>query len=114
MKVIDHSGWKGFFEDGFSLRAQFEIVTLCVFLSALMLLVSSRQYWQPGHYSNPRTLLPLLHLLPWLVGFVERKRLLRVSENDSSQEVACLLQQTIIRMLWGSYFVLIALEYALY
>jgi hypothetical protein len=102
------------FEDGFSLRAQFEILTLCVFLSAVMLLVSSRKYWQPGYYSNPRTLLPLLHLLPWLVGFIERKRLLRVSENDSSQKGTFLLQQTIMRMLWGSYSVLIAIEYALY
>ena len=115
MKILAKREWKGFFEDGLTQVAQMQMLTLFVWISALILLISSRKYWHVGEYNNGRLLLPAMHLVPWYVGLTERKKFMEASENEKSiQNFHLLLNQTILRLLWVGYVALVVVEYALY
>ena len=107
--------WTGPFEKDATPTAQFQLVTLFAWLGALALLVGSIRFLRIGNYANVRVSLPIGHLLPWVVGWMERRRLLRSCDGaniDGSAEEA--LQKPILRLLWAVYLVLSIVEYSLY
>jgi hypothetical protein len=115
MKVIGSREWRGFFEEGATPQAQLQILTLFVWITALILLMFSAKFWRRGQYSDARILLPALHLLPWYVATSERKRLSRLTtKRENDLEFRSLLEHTIIRLLWVGYVVLAIVEYSLY
>ena len=115
MRILAKREWKGFFEEGFTQAAQMQMLTLFVWISALVLTISSRKYWHVSDFNNGRLLLPTIHLIPWYVGLTERRRFMALSQNEkSTKNVYFLLNQTILRLLWVGYVVLVVVEYALY
>lgn len=108
-------GWRAFFEDDATLHAQFQILTLFVFVSALILIIASRRYWHQGRYSDPRMLLPVIHVLPWYTALLERRRLSKLtSRKEHGPELNGAFEQTILRLLWAGYMVLALVEYSFY
>jgi hypothetical protein len=101
---------EGFLEEGFAPLAQFQLQTLCVWISGGILLISiirgSVHVWAGNLY-----FLPVFHLLPWFTGYVERKRYLKSTlTTPASQSTEVTPEQSIIRILWGTYVALIVVE----
>jgi uncharacterized membrane protein len=115
MEVITKKEWKGLFESGFTERAQFQLLTLFVWIGVFILVVQSRKYWNLGGLDNCRLWLPMIHILPWYVGLSERKRVSSLAHNEVySSDSLSLLSQVMLRILWVSYVVLVLIEYSLY
>jgi len=110
---------RGPFESSFSQRAQFEALSSFVWASFLVLAITALVRWQHIHHFEVAFMLPVVHLLPWYVGMIERRR--RVIEsrgmgqqhseldgNNETKEVHC--SQSLIRVLWGAYSTLLMVE----
>ena len=98
LQIMVKKEWKGFFEENFTLHAQSQILTVFVWVSAFVLIVSSRRYWHLGLFGNSRLLLPVLHLLPWYIAFSERNRLVDLADKDRIEPRAIFMfKQTVIR-----------------
>lgn len=106
---------EGFLENEFSPRAQFQILTVCVWISDFLLLFAVFNYVRAGHRIDSRCSLPLLHLLPWWIGFIERRRLLKQPpELIATQRYIPLSPQAFTRLLWGAYAALVNIELILF
>ena len=109
------------FESSFSQYAQFQMLTLVVWASLLVLGVASWTQWKHTHdLDRPPITLPLVHLLPWACGVIERKTVMKhhevtdlsLQDGDPKQAgLPCL--QSLIRVLWGAYFALFGVEITL-
>jgi hypothetical protein len=101
---------EGFLEETFAPRAQFQLQTLCVWVSGGILLISIVKGSLHGLARNIY-FLPAFHLLPWYTGYTERKRYLKSRlTRPASDPTEVTPEQSIIRILWGTYAALIAME----
>lgn len=106
------------FESSLSQRAQFQVLTLVVWVSFLVLLVVGVAGWKLDHHVGRTFVLPLFHLLPWAFGSFERSRLMKEHGTrklpllpDSSPEREGLLSvQSLLRVLWSAYSSLFLVE----
>jgi hypothetical protein len=107
------------FEAILSERAQFQTLTLVVWVFWLALVITATIRWQHSHQFQPTSgFLIIVHLLPWLVGLIERRNLIerRMATHQEPQpertqqtdHEACL--RSIIRLLWGAYSALLIVE----
>ena len=102
------------FESSFSERAQFEAFTLLVWGFFTVLVTVIAKHWETTHDVS-LGFLPAFHLLPWVVGLVEYRRLRKrhgtVQENSANLSVpVCNPLQSLIRVLWGAYSAILFLE----
>ena len=104
---------EGFFEKNFTPRAQFELLTLFVWVSALILFIAGIKHFLHGPDSVFRIILPFAQLLPWLGAKQEQKKWLKPDGGEGGSRDP-LLTQAVLRTLWGSYILLVSVEYALY
>jgi hypothetical protein len=88
--------------------AQFQLITVCVWITELILVVVLIRH--SGQW-NSRWGLCVLHLLPWAVGFQERRKLLRSSVRNSDQFDPT---HSLTRILWASYVAIIGVEFILF
>ena len=98
--------------DGASNSVQFQALTLFVWIGAVALLIASVKHAQEGHLIPPRLVMPVIHLVPWCIALVERKRIrtfLSLMPQDQS-----LIEKAITRILWTGYITLTLVEYWLY
>jgi len=94
-------------------RLQFQIISAAVWVTTFILIWVTRKYWhQQG--TNPRILLPLFHVLPWVGGLIEMKRVKNTAATTGDCETGySLAHEAILRLLGSSYIVLIMVEFAL-
>jgi hypothetical protein len=90
---------------------QFQTLTLFVWIGAVALLIAGVKRAQGGHLSPPRLVMPALHLVPWCIALVERRRIRRILSPQRDQ---CLIKKVITRVLWTGYLTLTLVEYWLY
>jgi hypothetical protein len=114
MRILDRIGSVRPSDDGFSFRAQYQLVALLVWISGSMFMFHSLKYWHPWHYSNIRSVLPILHFLPWVVALTERRRETRRLLTDvCSSSCSIAFQRVLVRSLWSTYLVLFIIEQSL-
>jgi hypothetical protein len=97
---------------GTSGSVQFQAVTLFVWIGAFALLIASVKHAREGHLNDPRLVMPVIHLVPWCIALLERRRirtLLSLMPQDQS-----LIEKVITRVLWTGYVTLALVEYWLY
>jgi hypothetical protein len=98
----------------FSERAQFEAVTLVVWLFFLVLVIAIGKRWNATRDMS-LGLLPVFHLLPWAAGLIEYRRMRNrdrmVQGNPtSSGEGGVSPLQSLIRILWAAYSTILFLD----
>jgi len=106
------------FESSLSQHAQFQALSLFVWAFCLAIVVTAAMHWQRGHHFEPALVLPIVHLLPWCVGVIERRRVLKrygTTQRHLGPEGICEQQespnlQSLIRVLWGAYSTLFIVE----
>jgi len=101
-------------ESSLSERAQFEALTVLVWVLFIALVTVIAKHWETTRGVNVG-FLPVFHLLPWIVGLVEYRRLRKrhgmgQENNASLSEPECKPLQSLIRVLWGTYSTILFLE----
>jgi len=106
----------GFFEGTFTPHAQSELLAVFVWGGAAVLAICSVKYWRQGLYWNFRTvLLPVGHVLPWLMAYKEGIVWYGDSNDDCDIGSNGLhFRQSFLRVLWVLYIILSVVEYELY
>ena len=98
--------------NGTSSLVKFQVLTLFVWIGAIALLIASVKNAREGYINLPRLLMPAIHLVPWCIGLVERRRIrtfLSLTPQDES-----VIQKAITGVLWTGYITLALVEYWLY
>jgi hypothetical protein len=93
------------FESIFSERAQFEALTLLVWAFFIVFLIAIVKRWEPTRDFG-LAFLPVFHLLPWVVGLIEYRRLRKRTSfapegGRNLGEHGPNSLQSLIRVLWG-------------
>jgi hypothetical protein len=102
-----------FLERDFAPLAQFQLLTLCVWIAELLIVISLIRSGQPILSINSRWILAIIHPMPWYVGLRERKRLLQAEEiMPPAHKIEPSAVQSVIRILWASYWGLAFVEFA--
>ena len=82
-------------------QAQFETLSVFVWVFFVAIGITIVRRWEHFHRFEPSFVLPVFHVLPWLVGMIERRTVKKHEE---------LCPQSVIRVLWGAYSSLFAVE----
>jgi hypothetical protein len=94
-------------------NVEFQIITLFVWICAVALLIPGVRHWREGHYDLSYLAMPVLHLGPWFIAVVERKRVQRLSGTVGPREILR-IQKTIARLSGSGYWILAVFEYLVY
>lgn len=96
--------------NGTSPTVLFQALTVFVWIGAFALLIATAKHAREGHLNPPRLVMPVIHLVPWCIALVERRRIIRtLMPRDQS-----LIEKVITRVLWTGYVTLALVEYWLY
>jgi hypothetical protein len=97
---------------GASSKVQFQVLSLFVWMGAFVLLFAGMKHARETHLSPPKLIMPVIHLVPWCVALVERRRIHKFLSLMPQGEL--LIQTAITRVLWVGYVTLALAEYWLY
>lgn len=91
---------------------QFQVLTAFVWIGVFFLLVLDVREAREGAIKSYKLMTPLIHLAPWCVGVVERRRIQR--STPALREGQSQVQKALTRILWSGYLALTLVEYWLY
>jgi hypothetical protein len=102
-------------EGGIAPDILFQILTLFVWIGALALLVLSVKHVRDWHFDLRRFVMPVIHLVPWCIAAVERRKVSKFLSNGAMpQDQLPLVLRTLTRILWSGYLTLSLVEYWFY
>jgi|SRR5579864_2645736 len=98
--------------NGTSPTVLFQAVSVFVWIGVFALLVAAAKQARDGHLNPPRLLMPVIHLVPWCIALLERRRIRKFLSLMPRDEA--LIQKAITGVLWSGYLALALVEYWLY
>ena len=98
--------------NGTSPLVLFQALTVFVWIGAFALLIAIVKHAREGHLNPPRLVMPVIHLVPWCIALVERRRIRKFLSLMPQDQF--LIQKAITRVLWSGYLALALVEYWLY
>jgi hypothetical protein len=99
-------------ESGTSPDVLFQLITLFVWAGAIVLLVLSAKHLRNGALDFPRLLMPGIHLIPWGIAVLERRRINKfLSNNEMPRHLSPPILRGLMGVLWSGYLVLTLVEY---
>ena len=106
----------GPFENELGPLAQFQLVTVFVWITELIILFSLSKHWVQSHNLRYWWMIPLWHVVPWFIGIKERRELIKIGLNGERQspQQRILLMESITRHLWVAYVALVNVEFILF
>ena len=98
-------------------EAQFQARSVYVWAICLAIVITAAKHWHHFHPIELAFALPVFHVLPWFFGLAEFRRVKKFhgtmqqqlkQEGTPEKDEVCL--QSLIRVLWGAYPILLILE----
>jgi hypothetical protein len=99
-------------ESNYSPRFQFEFLTLCVWVSDLLLVYVVGHPRHAHHFDGLYGyMIAIVHLIPWSFGLRQWKEAARQKSAEVIDNCALVIKEVILLALWSTYLPLIYIEF---